>query len=95
MSSQAPLLPARAPIAQPDPQSTGKDQKGFQLSSTYNAQEVNSEFDRVHKRINDILAEGAALPDLATAGSTANADICTRINALAALMRQAGLLKSS
>lgn len=103
MSGQASQLPARTSTAQPNTQKTKKDQKGFQLGPEYNAQEVNAEFDRLHKRVNDVVIEnpvvnGAELSPATNntlAGGSTTAQMIARINTLTALLEKAGLLKTS
>ncbi len=103
MPNNEPLLPSRTRTAQPDPSTTRKDQKGYQLDDEYNALQVNQEFDRIHERINAIAVGAAALPDLTIilTGSTLPQAVTAlqaaqaRINAFGAILRQSGLLKSS
>ena len=93
--ASTPITPARTKIAQPDANSTRKSQKAYQVSDEFNAKEVNDEFDRIHERINQLVVESAALDDLPEDGTATNAQICTRINALYAVMRQAGLFRQA
>lgn len=93
--AKEPLIPARAPTTVPVVGTTHKDQKGYQLDDEYNALQVNQEFDRLHKRINDILVEASALSDLATDGSETVDTISAKVNSILVLLRQSGLLKSS
>lgn len=92
--ASTPLIAATAPLTQPTPGITRKDQKGFQLGQAYSAQEINAEFDRLHRRINDLVVEDPAQTDLKTDGTETNANICLRINAIMAAMRKAHLLKT-
>lgn len=100
------ILPSRTLTAQPDANASRKDQKGYQLPEEYDAQVANQEFDRLHERVNKIVVEAAALADLSTAyagGDLATAsDVATalnatnaRINALAEILRDSGLLRRS
>lgn len=101
--ASTPLVAPRAATAQPDPSTTNKQQKGFQLDDDYNAQQVNQEFDRIHERINAIVTAAAALADLTTLATgatlpeavTAIQAAQARLNAFGAILRQSGLLKSS
>jgi hypothetical protein len=81
------------PIDQPEIGSTRKGQKRLRQPADYDPETINSELDYVHERINQITYEAAALTDLS--GSATLADTITRVNALAEILRQAGLLKSS
>jgi len=89
------ILPARTLTSQPDANSTRKDQKGYQLPEEYDAQITNQEFDRLHERINKIVAEAAAISDVATGGSATAAANATAINSILALLRDSGLLRRS
>ena len=82
------------PITQPDRNDTRKGQKRFRLPAAYDPEAINSELDYVHERINQVVYESVALADLDTATAT-NAQIATRVNEIAEILRQAGLLKSS
>jgi hypothetical protein len=93
--AKEPIQAPREKTEQPDAGETRKDQKGFQLPMEFDARLVNQEFDRLHSRLNALLVEAAALTDLDEGGAVSNADICTRINALAEIMRQASLLRRS
>lgn len=95
------LIAPRAATAQPDPNSTRVQQKGYQLDEDFNALQVNQEFDRVYEALNKITAGATNLPDLSliAAGATlvevvtALQDAQTKINAFGAILRQSGLMK--
>ena len=104
--ASTPITPARTKTAQLDANSTRKSQKAYQVSDEFNAKEVNDEFDRIHERINQLVVESAALDDLTTtyvAGDMGTAAAIaaalnttnSRINALYAVMRQAGLFRQA
>lgn len=83
---------SRTKQTQPDPNATRKGQKRFAQGTEVSAEAVNNEFDYIHERINQVVVEAAALPDLALTETLANT--IARVNALAEILRSAGLLKS-
>lgn len=82
----------RTSIAQPDPSATRKGQKRFRQGDNYDPEQINSELDYVHERINQVVTEAASLTDLS--GSATLADVIDRVNELTQILRDAGLLKS-
>lgn len=91
MGGRDPIVAPRAATAQPNQASTRKDQKRYQISDPPEAKEINDEFDRVHTRLNQIVVAAAALADLDPATATA-AQCATRLNELAEILRDSGLL---
>ncbi len=90
--ARGPIQVAREPITQPALESTFKAQKRFRQGQEYNPETLNSEYDFLHERVNDILVESAPLADLALTATLAQTIV--RVNELAAILREAGLLKT-
>ena len=95
--ANTPLIAGTTPTAQPNRDTTAKSQKAFQLGPTYDAQAINAEFDRIHKRINQVIVEDAHLANLSPSGATLgdavadNASIMTQLNALLSTLEKANL----
>lgn len=89
-----PLVAPRTATATPAPDSTRKLQKGYQLDDTYNALQINQEFDRVYEAINKVALEAENLADLDPSTATA-ASCAARLNAFGSILRQSGLMKTS
>lgn len=87
------LEPARTKTQQPDLTDTKKSQKRYRMPEEYKAEAVNSELDQVHRRINEVIVEAEASPDLDAATATA-AQCAADINNIKAILRRAGLLRS-
>lgn len=81
----------REPIAQPNRENSRKGQKRYRQGAEFDPTQINAEFDYIHERINQIVVESAALTDLS--GSATLSDVITRVNALAEILREAGLLR--
>lgn len=90
--SRGPILVTREPITQPEISSTFKAQKRFRQGPEYNPETINAEYDFLHERTNNILVEAAPLADLATTATLAQ--VIVRVNELASILREAGLLKT-
>lgn len=90
--ARGPIQVAREPITQPALESTFKAQKRFRQGPEYNPETINSEYDFLHERVNNILVESAAISDLA--GSATLGEVITRVNLLTQILREAGLLKT-
>lgn len=81
----------REPIAQPNRENTRKGQKRYRQPEVYDPTQINTEFDYIHERLNQIVVESAAIEDLS--GSATLAQVITRLNAVTEILREAGLLR--
>lgn len=86
-------IPRVSSQAQPSAMDTKKSQKRYTQTEVYDPHSINTEFDYLHERLNQIVTEDPALADLASTATLAN--VIVRLNALADTLRKAGLLRSS
>jgi hypothetical protein len=87
------VVPRTPSSTQPNATSTKKSQKRYTQTNDYDPNSLNTEFDYVHERLNQIAVGDPALDDLPSTATMA--DLINRVNALASTMRKAGLLRSS